>query len=195
MANGKVCTGFSKPWVAKYSANAGTVSYSDAQILARGVDVNIEPESSDDNNFYADNQLAESASGIFTGGTVTLTVDGLLTAAERFIMGLPVAGSDDFIAYGDDQIVPYVGLGFIARYMSDNVTTFVPTVLAKVKFNEISTSAATQEDEIDWQTQELEAVILRGDDSNHTWKYIGKDYSTEEEAETALKAKLGVTGA
>ena len=81
MAAGRVCTGFSLPYVAKYAASGGTITYSDGQKLARGVSVSIEPESSDDNNFYADNILAESAGTTFTGGDLNLTVDGLLAAA------------------------------------------------------------------------------------------------------------------
>ena len=192
MANGKVCTGFSKPYVAKYNANAGAVTYTGGMVLARGVDVNITPDTSDDNNFYADNQLAESANGIFTGGTLSLTVDGLKTAAEKFIMGLPAAGADGFTAYGDDQQTPDVGVGYIARYMEDGVTTYTPTIIAKARFNQIESNAATQEEEIDWQTQALTAVIMRGDDANHNWKYIGKDYSSEADAEKALKIKMNI---
>lgn len=193
MAVGKVCTGFSKPYVARYAANEGTVSYSGGRVLARGVNVNVAPDSSDDNKFYADNQEAESASGVFTGGTLTLTVDGLLAASERFILGLPEAGSDGFTGYGDSQVTPYIGVGFIARYMSSGVTTYVPTVITKVKFSIPALDAATQEEEIDWQTQELTATIMRADDSNHNWQYVGADYSTEAEAEAALKTKLGIT--
>lgn len=193
MAAGKVCTGFSKPYVANYSANGGSVTFSNGRVLARGVSVNVAPDSSDDNKFYADNQEAESASGIFTGGTLTLTVDGLLTDAERFIMGLPTAGEDDFVAYGDNQEVPYIAVGFITKYMSSGVTTYVPTVIVKTKFSQLTLDAETQGEEIDWQTQELTATIMRGDDSNHTWKYLGKDYTTEEAAEDALKTKLGIT--
>lgn len=193
MAAGKVITGFSKPYVAVYSATEGTVSYSDGQVLARGVEVSISPESTDDNNFYADNVLAESDSGRFTGGEVTLTVDGLLIAAERLIMGLPAAGEDGWTAYGDDQNAPNVGVGFVVRYMSDGVTTYVPIVLAKCKFNQIETNASTQEDEIDWQTTELTATIMRGEDANHNWKFIGADVSTESAAEDALKTKLGIS--
>lgn len=190
MANGRVCTGFSKPYVAKYSVSSNTITYSDGMALARGVDVSIEPETSEDNNFYADNIAAESASGSFTGGTVTLTVDGLKSAAEKMIMGLPTADSDGFMAYDNTQQIPYVGIGFIARYMSDGVTSYVPYVLAKCVFSQVGTSAATQEAEIDWQTQELTATIMRADDANQTWKYIGNEYSTEAEAYTALTAKL-----
>lgn len=193
MAAGKVITGFSKPWVATYTVNEGVVTYSNAQVLARGVEVSISPESTEDNNFYADNVLAESDSGRFTGGELTLTVDGLLIAAERLIMGLPEAGEDGWTAYGDDQNAPNVGVGFIVRYMSDGVTTYVPIVLAKVKFNQIELTAATQEEEIDWQTTELSGTVMRGEDSNHSWKYIGADVATEAAAEDALKAKLGVS--
>lgn len=192
MPNGKVCTGFSKPYVALYNANAGVVTYSGAKPLARGVSVEISPDASNDNKFYADNVEAESASGVFTGGTVTVTVDGLFISAEKMIMGLPDAEADGFTPYGDNQKAPDMGFGYIARYMSGGVTTFVPTVLAKVKFNQPSSTANTQEEEIDWQTQELKAAIMRGEDANHNWKYVGAEYSTEDEAEAALKTKLGL---
>jgi phi13 family phage major tail protein len=187
-AAGKVCTGFSLPYVALYNNGA----YTSGMKLARGVDVNVAPEASDDNKFYADNHEAENASGTMNGGTVDLTVDGLLTAAEKLIMGLPAAVSD-WTAYDDDQQIPYVGIGYIARYMSDGVTTYVPTVIVKAKFAQIESSAATQEEDIDWQTQSLSATMYRGDDAKHTWKYVGEDQETEEAAEALLKAKLGIT--
>ena len=197
MAAGKVCTGFSKPYVALYTVSDGTITYTSGQKLARGVDVNIEPETTDENKFYADNVEAESAGKKFSGGTVTLTVDGLLVAAEKLIMGLPTpsGSSDAWLPYDDDQNMPYVGIGFIARYQSDGVETFSPRVLAKCQFDEVPDSAATQEEEIDWQTQELTASIFRSDDAKHTWKWIpASDYSTEAAAEAALKTKLGIAG-
>lgn len=194
MAAGKVCTGFSKPYVARYAASGTTITYSDGQLLARGVDVDIEPETADDNNFYADNVLAESGDKVFTGGTVTLTVDGLFVAAEKLIMGLPTPSTGDWVEYDDDQSVPYVGIGFIARYMSDGVTSYTPYVLCKCRFNEISTNAATQEDQIDWQTQELTATIYRSDSAKHTWKKLGKtDYATEDAAEAAIKTLFAIS--
>lgn len=191
-AAGKVTTGFSKPYVAVYAESNGTVSYSNGQLLARGVDVSISPETSDDNNFYADNIVAESASGMFTGGTLSLTVDGLLPAAEKLIYGLP-APTDDWTPYGDDIAIPYVGVGFIIRQQSEGVVCYVPIVLTKCKFSMLETSAATQEEDIDWQTQALEATIFRADDANHNWKFLGKEYTTEAAAETALQTKLGIS--
>lgn len=195
MAAGKVCTGFSKPYVALYSESSGTISYTSGQQLARGVEVSLEPDTADDNDFCADNVKAESAGKKFTGGTVTLTVDGLLVAAEKLIMGLPTpANGAEWIPYDDDQVIPYVGIGFIARYMSADVESWSPIVLAKCMFDQVPISAATQEEEIDWQTQELSASIYRGDDAKHTWKYVpAQDYATEALAEAALKTKLGIS--
>jgi len=192
-AAGKVLTGFSLPYVAKYGATGGTVSYTSGQKLARGVDVSISPESSEDNVFYADNIEAENANGTLTGGTLTLTVDGLLTAAEKLIMGLGNA-VDSWTVYDDDQTVPDVGVGFIARYMSGGVTYYTPIVLPRVQFQQLELSAATQEAEIDWQTQSLTATIKRAEDSKHSWKYIGTDQSTESAAEAMIKTKLGIGG-
>lgn len=191
-AAGKVCTGFSKPYVANYSANAGVVTYSNARKLARGVSISMTPDSGSDNDFYADNQLSESEGGSFSSATATLTVDGLFIDAERQIMGLPEADSSGWTAYGDGQNTPNMGLGFIARYMSDGITTFTPIILCKVKFNQVPISAQTQGQNIDWQTEELNAKVMRGDDAAKTWKYIGSEYTTEDEAEKALQVKFGI---
>ena len=196
-AAGKVCTGFSLPYVAAYAASGGAVTYSDGTKLARGVSVSIDPEVSDSNDFYADNVLAESVAGTFTGGTATVTVDGLLGAAEKMIFGLPTAETVSDVSvyqYGDSANPPYLGLGFIVRYMSDGIASYVPVVLTKVKFNLPSTSATTQSEEIDWQTQELTANIMRDDTANHQWKFVGAtDYSTEAAAEVDLKKLLGIS--
>lgn len=193
MANGRVVTGFSKPYVALYSASAGVITYTRGRILARGVEVSVEPDSSDDNNFYADNQLAESESGTFMGGTLNLTVDGLFSESEKLIMGIPTADADGNIVYGDNQNTPNVGVGFIARYMSGGVTSYVPYIICKTKFAQIPLNATTQEEEIDWQTSELEANIMRADTPDHRWKIHPENaFDTEELAEAWIKNIFGM---
>lgn len=192
MANGQVVTGFSKPYVAVYTNDDTEVTYTNGQILARGVSVSLDVESSDDNNFYADNITAETAAGTFTSGTVTLTVDGLKAEAEKLLVGLPDADDDGFVAYGASQQIPYVGVGFVVRVQSGGVVSYIPIVLPKVVFNNPSLEAATQEDEIDWQTQELEGAILRDDTEDTAWKYRGENFATEALAEAAIKTKLQI---
>lgn len=197
-AAGKVCTGFSKPYVAKYSNTGGAVSYSGCMQLARGVSVSLSLDTTDDNNFYADNIVVETAAAVFTSGTATLTVDGLLAAAEKFILGLPETtkvevGSNqvDVAHYGNGMDIPYVGIGFVVRYQSAGVITYAPVVLTKARFQQPGLDAATQEDSIDWQTQELTAQLMRDDTPSHDWKLVGADQSTEEAAVSVLQALLG----
>lgn len=190
-ANGQVTIGFSKPYVAKYAAENGQITYSNGQPLARGVEVNVDPESSEANNFYADNNVAESEAGTFTGGKFSLVVDGLLIAAERTIMGLPEA-VEGLTAYNDDQKKPYCGIGFIRKTRRDGVDYWIPYILVKTRFDEIPTAAETKGETIDWQTQDLSGSIFRGDDAKHTWRYIGDPCETEAAAEAVIKTHFNI---
>lgn len=198
VAAGKVCTGFSKPYVAKYSNTGGVVSYSGCMQLARGVKVSLSIDTTKVDPFFADNVSAETAEEKFVSGTVTLTVDGLLAAAEKFIMGTPEpttveVGSEQVKVthYGDEMQIPYIGVGFLVRYQSAGVVTYAPTVLTKSRFQQTATEAETQGETISWQTQELTAKLSRDDTAQHNWKLVGEDQATEEAAEAVLQALLG----
>lgn len=199
-AAGKVLTGFSKPYVAKYTESGGSVTYSEGQLLARGVSVTLSPDSNDDNAFYADNILAESVGAVFTGGEVTLTVDGLLIGTEKFIFGLPEPESFtvttgttvSMYKYNSSANAPYVGIGYVERYMQDGTTYYRPTILRKCRFNLPEESAETQGEEIDWQTREFTARVMRDDTTSQDWKWRGADQSSEKAAENIVRAALGL---
>lgn len=197
MANGKVITGFSKPYVALYNNNAGTITYSGGMPLARGVEVTLDIETPDDNNFHADNVLAESDSGTFSSGTLGLTVDGLKAAARKLIQGVRNTVSfgtgDSAItvdAYDEDTAAPDIGYGCVIRYMEDGVTSYTMLVLPRVKFKPDGLSAATQEENIEFQTTALEASIMRDDTTKHNWKFLLDDLTTEAEAVAAYQQIL-----
>ena len=195
MANGQVITGYSNPIVAKYTYSGGAISYSDKMPLARGVEVSIEIDTGDPTNFYADNTIAESVAGQFNGATATLTVDGLKTAARTLIAGLVTTGTitvgTDTVnttVYDDLQVIPYVGIGFVVRYMENGVTTYAPVILPKAQFSPEGLEAATQGEEVEFQTTELTAAIMRADDANHSWKVIAEDQDTEADAVAVINA-------
>lgn len=199
MANGKVITGYSKPFVALYNNNEGTITYTSGMPLARGVDVSVEAETGDAVNFYADNVMAESVGGVFTGATITMTVDGLKDAARKLIMGLPNAepltvgsSSVDIYTYDDRQNIPNVGIGFVVRYMESGVTSYQPVVFTKASFSVDGLDAATQEEEIEFQTTELEAALMRDDSEHHAWRKIGAEQTTEAAAVNVVKALLNI---
>ena len=192
MANGRVITGYSKPWVALYAASGTTVTYSNAMPLGRGVSVNISPDDATDNAFYADNVEAENGGRIFGSGSAAITVDGLKAAARKLIYGLDEADASGWVHYGEAQVVPAVGFGCVVRYMEDGVTTYEPLVLPKIMFAPEGLEAETQEEEIEWQTTELSAQIYRDDTANKDWRLDGTAQETEALAEQAVKTKLGV---
>ena len=192
-AAGKVCTGYSSPFVALYAESSGTVSYSSGQELARGVGIDIQITPTDGVIFYANNGAAESANGIFQSGQATLTVDGLFAAAERLIMGISAADSDGFTNYDDDQVAPYVGIGVVGRFMSDGVTSFTPFILPKCKFNIPNRTMQTAEDTVNFQSQELVAQILRDDSAKHKWIRVGGDETSESAAIAKIKTAFSIT--
>ena len=190
---GRVCIGFSKPWVANYTANAGVVTYSNAIRAGRGVGVNVQPTSSDDNKFRADNVDAESADGIFTGGKADVTIDGFFKTAAKVMFGWGDPDGNGWTHEGDNTNAPYCAFGFIAKFMSGGVITYTPYILRKGKFSIPGTEAQTQEEEINWQTQSLSMSLYRDDTANHDWRWTGAEYSTEEAAEAAIKAVFNVS--
>lgn len=197
MANGRVITGYSKPKIAQYVNTNGTISYTGRMALARGVNVSLSLETGDAVNFFADNVNAESAGGVFTGGTVTSVIDGLKDAARKFAMGLPTESTITVDSstvkvqdYDDRQVIPYLGYGFIIRVMEEGVTSYIPYVLTKVIFDEDGLEAATQGENIEFQTTELTATVLRDDSANHRWRRIAEAQTTEAAAEAVLDALL-----
>ena len=195
MADGKVITGYSKPIVAKYTYSSNTISYSNVMALARGVEVDMEVEIGDATNFFANNTIEESVAGQFNGATATFTVDGLKDSARDLIAGLVttktiIANSSTVSAkvYDDLQVIPYVGIGFVVRYMENGVTTYAPVILPKAQFSPESIKAATQGESVEFQTTELQATVMRADDTNHSWKVIAADQATEAAAVAVIQA-------
>lgn len=195
MANGKVITGYSNPIVAKYTFSNNAIVYSDRMPLARGVEVSMDVEVGDATNFYADNTIAEAVAGQFNGATATLTVDGLKDAARNLIAGIVTEGTItvdgntvNTVVYDDLQVIPYVGIGFVVRYMENGVTTYAPVILPKAQFSPEGLEAATQGEEVEFQTTELTATVMRADDANHSWKVIAEDQTTEAAAVAVINA-------
>lgn len=169
-----VGTGYRKPVYATYTATGSTVTYGTPASLGRGVSMEWDVEVSDTNNFYADDTIAESVGGLFQRGSGTAVVDGLEQTAAKAILGLANTRTIDTVTvqgYGASE-PPYVGLGFIKRVMMNGVTSYLPIIFPKVRFNMPSGSADTQEDEIDWQTQELTFSIYRDDTTNAEWMVV-----------------------
>lgn len=195
--------GLSKPYYGIYSASGTAVSYTDGAVMGKATEANIEIDTTEDNNLYGDNAIAE-ADRSFAGGTLTLSTTDLSQEVSKAILGLKesaitgIEGVTDTSAkeliYDDDQSTPYLGVGFIIKKKVNGAYRWRAVVLTKVMFSVPADAATTQGESIEWQTPELSATIMRDDSATHMWKREAT-FTTEVQAEAYIKARLGITEA
>ena len=191
--------GLSKPYVAVYTANGNTVTYTGLTTLGKYTNLDISLNDNGSNDFYADNGIAESDSGIFGGGTVTVTTDDLTPSALVTVLGLTqeniaattATTSPKWQVYGDSQSIPYIGLGGIVKQKVGGVTKYVAIVLNKVLLSNPGLSVATQGESIEWQTQQISGTIYRSDKSDHRWRQVSTPLDSEADAVAAITSVLG----
>lgn len=195
--------GLSKPYYGIYSANGNAVSYANGAVMGKATEANIEIDTTEDNNLYADNAIAETDRS-FAGGTLTLSTDDLSQDVTKAILGLTetaitgIEGVTDTsvkeLVYDDTQTIPYLGVGFIVKKKVGGAYKWRAVVLRKVMFSVPADAATTQGESIEWQVPELSATIMRDDSATHMWKREAT-FTTEAQAEAYIKARLNITEA
>ena len=197
-AAGRVVTGLSHPVVAPYQAPGGLTSYRNGRILARlrSYSTNI-ATAGDSNQFYVDNAVGENAGDVFTSGTLSLEVDGLLPETERFVYGLPepktvdIGGTEvTYSGLGTNTASAVLGLGMVVEMRCNNVTSYSIVIFPKVTFRQGGDEAKTREKEIDWQTRTFTVDLARDDTGEHMWRYNIENYFESENDAIALLHKI-----
>lgn len=190
--------GLSKPYFAIYSYNeiAGTVTYSNGALMGKAVELGLELDNQDDNNLYADNGIAETATN-FSGGSLTLTTDDLMPETMMKVLGIKeqaIEGSETskWYVFDDSQNAPYMGFGAIIKGQKNNTIYWQALVLPKIKLNNPADTYTTEGESVEWQTPEIGGSVLRSDINGHPWKYLSSTFATEAEAETAIKGYLNI---
>ncbi len=192
--------GLSKPYYAIYAEAGGVVSYSDGAVMGKATEANISIETTEDNNLYGDNGLAETDRR-FANGTLTLSTTDLSQEVSKAILGLTeqaITGIDGVtdtsvkeLVYDDAQVTPYLGVGFIIKKKVNGAYKWRGVVLPKVMFSVPEDAATTQGESIEWQTPELTGTIMRDDSATHVWKKEAT-FTTEAQSEAYIKARLGI---
>ena len=195
--------GLSKPYFAVYSAAENVVSYANGAVMGKATEANIEISTSDNNNLYGDNAIAETDRQ-FTSGTLTLSTTDLSHEVSKAILGLKeetlysITGVTDKdvseLIYDDTQAIPYLGVGFIVKKVVNGVTMWRGIVLTKVMFSIPSDAATTQGETITWQVPSLTATIMRDDSATRMWKREAT-FTTEAQAEAYIKDRLSIPAA
>lgn len=198
--------GVSKPLYAIYSESNGTVTYSDGGVLGKATEVDITINTSEDNNLYADNGIAETDRA-FSDGSITIGTDDLSQEVSKAILGViekdlptiagitpPEGTTYKELVFDDQMVTPYLGVGIIVKGQKNNKVYWRPIVFTKVMFNVPDDAATTQGESIEWQTPSLVGTILRDDSETHVWKRETR-LSTEAEAAAYIKHILNITTA
>lgn len=195
--------GLSKPYYGIYSATGNAVSYANGAVMGKATEANIDIKTTEDNNLYADNAIAETDRS-FAGGSMTLSTDDLSQEVTKAILGLTetaitgIEGVTDTsvkeLVYDDTQNTPYLGVGFIIKKKVGGAYKWRGVVLCKVMFSVPADAATTQGESIEWQVPELSATIMRDDSATRMWKREAT-FTTEAQAEAYIKARLNITEA
>lgn len=194
--------GLSRPYVARYSENgAGTVSYSGGVRAGRAVEYSFSVnDTGSDNNFYCDNEVGESSSGVFSGGELSWTVAELEQAISEMILGLHTeqieVGEDtvEELVYDESMASPYLGAGIIEKMIVRGQTKWRGIVFPKVQFAVPEDAATTQGETIEWQTDTITASVLRDDSTTHKWKRTAV-FDSESKADAYICHVLNITDA
>lgn len=195
--------GLSKPYYAVYSEGSGTPTYSAGAVMGKATEANIEIDTADNNNLYGDNGIAETDVQ-FAGGTLTLSTTDLSPEVSAAILGITPSAISEItgitdedvkeLVFDDNQVTPYLGIGFIVKHIVNGVTKWRGIVLTKVIFSVPPDSATTQGETIEWQVPELTGTIMRDDSAAHAWKREAT-FTTEAQAEAYIKDRLDITAA
>lgn len=199
---GRVRTGFSHVFVSEFSRSGNTVTYSNGVRLGRAKKIEVSANVAD-GKYYADNGVAEGDNPIFLSGTAKVTIDGAWTEVRQMTLGLSrtkeitigegaSAKTVEVTAYGKDQNVPEMGIGWVEEYRAGGSNFWIAKVLLRVQFKTPGDNAETREESINWQSEEMEMNIFRDGTDNDDYKYESEELSSLSDAIDVVKAILNI---
>ncbi|MDF2820186.1 MAG: hypothetical protein K0R15_627 [Clostridiales bacterium] len=138
---------------------------------------------------FAEDAIAESDKS-FQSGSITIGIDDLSDVIQADMLGHTVDAVTGEIVANRADIAPYVGIGFYATKLVNNVKKFRAIFLNKVQFAEPNDTNTTRGENVTFNTPTLEGTIMTLDNGN--WK-SEQTFATEAEAITYLNTKAGIT--
>ena len=159
--------------------------------LGKAIAASFTPANGGENNLYADNAIAESASVAPAGGTLSITLDRL---TDEGIMALwNISKTTESVTVNSTNVngvgfnftgseTPWdVGVGFIRQKQLDNNRNhYEAIVFGCCTFKWPSDDAQTLGDSVEWQTPTLEATVQTGASGTNWMKRF--EFPTQEAA-------------
>lgn len=146
--------------------------YTGANTMGKAISASYENAESNDNRLWANNSVAETDASAGAGGTLTLTLDRLLAAAQVDLFGLTsktatvTVGGDEVEGTGFDdtgaETANAVGVAFIRWKQENNSRAIYEAVIySYCTFAEPTEEMQTYDGDngVEWQTPELTATV------------------------------------
>lgn len=195
--------GLTNPVFGEYNYDGNVVSYSNGFVCGKAVEYSFEPETSDNNPLYGDDNIAENDYGSFNGGTLTLNTTDLDAYTSRRLLKLKEVqvqvGSvqvTELVKDDDAKPVP-LGFGIIETHQINDIDKYRAVILCKATPNIPAEAATTKGESIEWQTKEIELAVTRADENSAKYKHQWEReawFDTHAKAYEYLKTILNVLG-
>ena len=196
--------GLTNPVFGEYNFDGNAVSYSNGFVCGKAVEYSFEPETSDNNPLYGDDNIAENDYGSFNGGTLTLNTTDLDAYTSRRLLKLKEVSVQvgevqvtELVKDDDAKPVP-LGFGIIETHQINDVDKYRAVILCKCTPSIPQEAATTKGESIEWQTKEIEFNSSRSDENTANYKHPWEReawFDTHAEAYEYLKTVLNVLGA
>ena len=195
--------GLTNPVFGEYNYNGNAVTYSNGFVCGKAVEYSFEPETSENNPLYGDDNIAENDFGSFNGGTLTLNTTDLDAYTSRRLLKLKEVQVEvgevqvtELVKDDDAKPVP-LGFGIIETHQINDVDKYRAVILCKCTPNIPQEAATTKGESIEWQTKEIEFNAIRSDEETANYKHPWEReawFDTHAEAYEYLKTVLNVLG-
>lgn len=157
------------------SSGAWTGAYvEECRKMGKAISASFTPATGGENNLYADNAIAETASIAAAGGTLTLTLDRLDSTAIQKLFGLTKTTETVQVGttnvngtgfnFNGSEAPPKVGVGFIRQKQEDNNRNHYEAIIfGCVTFQFPADDAQTLGDTVEWQTPTITGTVTTGE--------------------------------
>ena len=170
--------GFRYPIIAKKGASG----YTDAFVCGKAVQGSATPTAYNV-KFYADDALAENATGV-SDWAISLDVSDLPIKALEVLYGHQV--SDGKVIYSVDDTPNDVGTGFYVVKQQNGVKSYVAEWFFKVRFTEPTETYTTQGETVTFNSDSINGTASVNEDRQFK---IQKSFDTPEAAEAWLNTQ------
>lgn len=172
------------------------LTYKEGMIATRAVAADITYERSE-NNYYADDSLAESDNAA-TSGTISITGSEFLPEARAKLFGVKTVEEDGKTVYRTTSTPsPYIGLGYMTTLIYKGKYKYFANWIHKMQFALSGESARTKGETIEWQDETATGNIMGVSvDASGDIAFVDQiEFATAAEATAWLDNKAGISAA